>query len=96
MSAKLKQLEKKITPQLCEKSIKAFGKEIRSYNKAKSTTEIIEFMMNRYYQDVENIKHSYDHKVKPYDSRIDEINNQLQGKSAPWYLFVNFKSTRRI
>ena len=84
--AKLKKLEKKITPQLCEKSIKAFGKEIRSYNKAKSTTEMIEFMMDRYYQDVEKVEQSYAQAVKPYQSRIDQINSQLQGES---YFIVN-------
>merc|ERR1712106_573807 len=69
------------TPQLCEKSIKAFGKEIRSYNKAKSTTEMIEFMMDRYYQDVEKVEQSYAQAVKPYQSRIDQINSQLQDGS---------------
>ena len=78
--AKLRELEKDITPKLCQQSLQAFSKQIRNYNKAKSTTEIIEFMMDRYYKDVEMIEEQYQDKLQNYDTQVEEIKRKLQGR----------------
>ena len=77
--AKLRELEKEITPKLCQQSLNAFSKQIRNYNKAKSTTEMIEFMMDRYYKDVEMVEREYQEKLRNYHTQVEEIKTKLEG-----------------
>ena len=75
----LKRLQSQITPDLCQESRREFYDELLSYNKAKQVTDLIQFHMDRYYKDPEEVKKAYNEKIEDHVHDFETAKQMFTG-----------------
>ena len=72
---------------MCQESKREFFNEIKSYNKGKQVTELIQFMMDRYYKNPELVQEAYNEKIKDHTHDFQTAKEMFAGTFQFFKLF---------